>query len=298
MIIKSLDREKEVFIKGKIEDYSQLIKFRLSFLVVFSSLIAYLYAGGLVISIWKGLFLILGGFLVTGSANTINQLMERDLDKLMDRTKARPLPSERMSLREAILATSIMGILGLSVLYLINPLTSVMGALALILYSFVYTPMKQITPFSVFMGAIPGALSPVLGYTAATGLLSFEPSVFFLIQFVWQFPHFWAIAWVVDEDYSKAGFHLLPSESGPHRNSAIWIFITSLILIPTSLLPYFTHMGGVIYGFVAIIAGFLFLSQSLNLLITCTVKSARNLMFGSFFYLPLVQIALLIDKLF
>jgi len=285
-------------VKEKIGDYSQLIKFRLSFLVVFSSLIAYLYAGGIHLSIWKALCLILGGFLVTGSANTINQLMERDLDKLMDRTKSRPLPSHRMSPLEAILATCSMGVLGLGFLYLINPLTSIMGAMALILYAFVYTPMKQITPFSVFMGAIPGALSPVLGYTAATGLLSFEPGVFFLIQFVWQFPHFWAIAWVVNDDYAKAGFRLLPSELGVGRNSAIWIFITTLILIPTSLIAFTSQMGGYFYGIIALLAGLFFLYQSIQLLRTCSVKSARNLMFGSFFYLPIVQLALLIDKLF
>jgi protoheme IX farnesyltransferase len=298
MMIKTLESEKEVSLKAKLGDYSQLIKFRLSFLVVFSSMIAYIYAGGIILPFWKALFLILGGFLVTGSANSINQLMERDLDKLMDRTKSRPLPSRRMSSLEAISASFFMGSMGLTLLYLINPLTSIMGALALILYAFVYTPMKQVTPFSVFMGAIPGALSPVLGYTAATGLLSFEPGVFFLIQFVWQFPHFWAIAWVVDDDYARAGFHLLPSEGGRDRNSAIWIFATALILIPISLLPFYTHMGGYFYAISALVFGLFFLYQSVNLLFTCSVKSAQRLMFASFFYLPLVQLALLINKLF
>lgn len=283
--------------RSKIQDYSQLIKFRLSFLVVFSSLVAYFYAGGLAMVWWKSLFLILGGFLVTGSANSLNQLMEKDLDKLMDRTKYRPLPSLRMAPWEAVSAALFMGALGLFLLYRLNTLTFVLGALALILYSFVYTPMKQITPFSVFMGAIPGALSPVLGFTAATGYLSFEPGVWFLIQFVWQFPHFWSIAWVIDDDYARAGFHLLPSESGKDRNSATWILFSAFVLIPTSFLPYFTHMGGRLVLVVSLLAGLYFFYQSIILFRTCSVKAARQLMFSSFFYLPLVQLALLFDKL-
>ncbi len=297
-MVRSIVSDRGSILRSKIRDYSQLIKFRLSFLVVFSSLISYLFAGEAYVSWLNGILLVLGGFLVTGAANAINQLLEKNLDKLMDRTKNRPLPTGRMNILEATLSAGIMGFLGLYLLFLINPITSALGAMALILYAFVYTPMKQVSSFAVFLGAIPGALSPVLGWTAATGFLSYEAWAFFTIQFVWQFPHFWAIAWVADADYTKAGIHLLPSSVGKDKISGAWIFISALILIPVSILPYFLHMGGLFLVSISLIAGLFFLYQSYILYRNCTVQAAYRLMFGSFFYLPLVQMALLIDKIF
>jgi len=298
MLSKTIRIETEDVHISKWADYLQLTKFRLSFLVVFSSLIAFLLAGAENITWLKGILLILGGFMVTGAANTINQLLEKNIDKLMDRTKSRPLPSGRMNILEATLAAGIMAFMGLYLLFLINPITSALGAMALILYAFVYTPMKQVNSFAVFLGAIPGALSPVLGWTAATGSLSSEAWVFFLIQFAWQFPHFWAIAWVSAEDYAKAGIYLLPSPLGRNKTSAAWILVSTILLIPISFLPIFLHMGGTFLLVITSLAGLAFLYQTYKLFQECSIKAAYRLMFASFFYLPLVQIALLIDKLF
>jgi protoheme IX farnesyltransferase len=298
MISSTYDKVKESTWRSKLTDYVQLTKFRLSFLVVFSSLIAYLYAGEEYTSWVKGILLVLGGFFVTGSANALNQLLEKNIDKLMDRTKNRPLPTGRMSVLEATLAAGLMGVLGLYILFLINPITSAIGAMALFLYAFVYTPMKQVNSFAVFLGAIPGALSPVLGWVAATGALTYPAWIFFIIQFVWQFPHFWAIAWVSDHDYAKANIHLLPSEKGKDKISTYWILLSTIILIPVSFIPSYMHLGGYFLITVTALADLVFLFQAYRLMRTGTDKSAYQLMFGSFLYLPLVQLALLIDKLF
>ena len=298
MISSTYDKVKESTWRSKLTDYVQLTKFRLSFLVVFSSLIAYLYAGEEYTSWVKGILLVLGGFFVTGSANALNQLLEKNIDKLMDRTKNRPLPTGRMSVLEATLAAGLMGVLGLYILFLINPITSAIGAMALFLYAFVYTPMKQVSSFAVFLGAIPGALSPVLGWVAATGALTYPAWIFFIIQFVWQFPHFWAIAWVSDHDYAKANIHLLPSEKGKDKISTYWILLSTIILIPVSFIPSYMHLGGYFLITVTALADLVFLFQAYRLMRTGTDKSAYQLMFGSFLYLPLVQLALLIDKLF
>ncbi len=298
LLRKTIVMERKARFFEKVADYSQLTKFRLSFLVVLSSLIAFLYAGSVYTTLWKGILLCLGGFLVTGSANAINQLLEKSLDKLMDRTKNRPLASSRMNNLEAMLAAGTMGVTGLYFLFLINPITSALGGMALLLYSFVYTPMKQVSSFSVFIGAIPGALSPVLGWTAATGTLSYEAWVFFIIQFTWQFPHFWAIAWVMAEDYAKAGFYLLPSPIGRNKTSALWILVSTVILIPISLIPYYLNMGGIFLFSISLLASLVFLWFGIQLYRRGTVQAAYHLMFGSFFYLPVVQLALLANKLF
>lgn len=303
MIASKLVKEETGTLPGrKFSDYLLLIKLRLSFLVVFSAAITYLYgivyAGGTGFSWVNFLILTAGGFLVTGASNGINQIIEKDLDGLMDRTRDRPLPTLRMTVTEAIFATVIMGIAGIFLLYLLSPLTALLGAFSLLSYAFVYTPLKQVTAISVFIGAIPGAMPPILGWVAATGHLGMPALILFSIQFVWQFPHFWAIAWVLDDDYQKAGFRLLPSKEGRGKKSAIWILISTIILIPVSLLPTVFHMGGYVLAVVSLLAGLLFLIQAIRLYNTCTIKSASKLMFGSFIYLPLVQLALLIDKLF
>jgi protoheme IX farnesyltransferase len=208
-------------IYSKIKDYAALVKMRLASLVVFSAAISFLLAPSSTFIWSKFLSLILGGFLVTGSSNAFNQIIERDLDKLMNRTHDRPLPAGRMSVNEALWLASITGLVGLSILWLyINPLSAFLGLLALMLYTLVYTPLKRVTPFAVFVGAFPGAIPPMLGWVAATNNLDLVAWILFTIQFIWQFPHFWAIAWVLDDDYKKAGFKMLPSPGGRDKNSA------------------------------------------------------------------------------
>jgi len=280
---------------AKLRDYAVLVKFRLSFIVVFSSGIGYLFAGGAQAGF---VLFLLGGFFITAASNALNQVIESDTDKLMARTQNRPLASARMQPTEAILSAGIMAVTGIILLwYFFNPLSALLGALSLISYAFVYTPMKKVSPVSVFVGAFPGAIPPVIGWAAATGDITGTALLLFAIQFLWQFPHFWAIAWVAYDDYAKAGFYLLPSASGKTKASASHIVVYSLILIPVSIMPFVLNLTGLVSAIVVTVCGLLFLYQSYKLYKTCDVKDARSLMFGSFLYLPVVLVALLIDKL-
>jgi heme o synthase len=284
---------------GKVKDYVQFAKLRLASLVVFSAALSYI--AGTTRSgnfSWLQLvMLVLGGFLVTAASNGFNQVMERELDKLMSRTAGRPLPQERMSVNEGLIVASVMGITGLSLLWIYtNPLSTILGALALLLYTIVYTPLKRRTPFSVFVGAFPGAIPAMLGWVAATdgfGTIGVQGWILFAIQFIWQFPHFWSLAWVLDDDYKKAGFRMLPTGERD-KSSAFQTFVYTLFLIPTSLLPVMFHMSGSIAGAVILIAGIIFTIQAYNLYKNCTVKAAQQLMFGGFLYLPVVQLAITI----
>ncbi|WP_224994998.1 heme o synthase [Cesiribacter sp. SM1] len=276
---------------------AELLKFRLSFLVAFSSAFGYLLAMQGPVQWHQLIMLTIGGFLVSGAATTINQVLERDYDRLMNRTMNRPLPTGRVSIQEALLIAGFAGVLGLVLLTLYtNLLTTALSALSFLLYSFVYTPMKRVGPIAVFIGAIPGALPPMLGWTAATGAISAEALILFSIQFVWQFPHFWAIAWVADEDYKKAGFKLLPQGGQKDLRTAIQIMSYTLFLLPLGLLPTKLGITGINSALVATICGVLFLFQTFTLMKDCSHKSALRLMFGSFIYLPVVQIAFLLDK--
>ncbi len=282
----------------KVADYLQYTKLRLSALVVLSAAISFAFGSTGELEWSKMLLLIFGGFLVTGASNGINQILEKETDKMMSRTWNRPLPQDRMSIQEATIVSLLMGLAGVAILWLtINPLSGLLGLTALILYTAVYTPLKKVTPFAVFIGAFPGAVPPLLGYVAATGKLDIYGWILFSIQFIWQFPHFWAIAWVLDEDYSKAGFKMLPSPGGRDRSSAFQVVIYSLGLIPISLLPVLFKMTGLIAGAIILICGILFVYQSLKLYKNCSIEAASKLMFASFIYLPIVQIAILIDKL-
>ncbi len=282
---------------AKLANYVQLAKPRLSFLVVFSAVISFLLATTGAID-WLALItLIFGGFLVTASANGFNQIIERDLDKLMTRTANRPMPTGRLTVNEAFWVCLVMGIAGIGMLTTLNLLSAALGIVALVSYAFVYTPLKQKTSFSVFVGAIPGAIPPMLGWVAVSNALDYQAWVLFGIQFIWQFPHFWAIAWVLDDDYKKAGFHMLPSKGGRDRSSAFQTVFYTLVLIPVSLLPVQIGMAGMGMAAVALVCGILFFIQSLYLFKTCSIKAAQQLMFGSFIYLPIVQLAILIDKL-
>lgn len=279
----------------KIRDYAILVKFRLSFIVVFSSAIGYAFAGG---EQGKLLLFILAGFLITAASNVLNQIIEKDTDRLMPRTSNRPLATGRMQITEAIIAAGLFAISGIVLMWVyFNPITALLGALSLLSYAFIYTPAKKISPIAVFIGAFPGAIPPVLGFTASTGQITEAALFLFAIQFIWQFPHFWSIAWVAYDDYAKAGFYLLPTESGKSKASAFHIVIYSLILIPISLLPFYFSLTGWISAVIVCITGILFLYQSIKLYKTCETKHAKALMFGSFLYLPIVLIALLCDKI-
>ncbi|TDG38014.1 protoheme IX farnesyltransferase [Pedobacter changchengzhani] len=282
-------------------DFSKLIKFRLTFLVVFSASITFLIGSqvkvdGVVPGInWLNwLILIAGGFLVTSAANCFNEVIEVDLDKLMTRTKDRPMPAGHMTTGQGLVSGLVMGILGTFLLGKLNVETGLLSVFSIFLYAFAYTPLKRKSPIAVFVGAIPGALPPLIGYVAAHGKIDGIAFILFLIQFVWQFPHFWAIAWVLDDDYKKAGFRLLPTKNRD-RISAIVIFATTIILIPVSLLPTFYGFGGYYIAGVSIIAGVIFCWLAFKLLINKQLADARKLMFCSFFYLPAVQLVLLFD---
>ena len=280
----------------KVKAYYELVKFRLSFLVAFSCGFGYVLGSNGALN-WSYLaWLCLGGFLVSGASITINQIIEKDLDKLMSRTMDRPLPTKRLSVTEAMVFAMIIAALGLAILMVFtNTLTTLLSLLSMVLYSFVYTPLKRVGPIAVFVGAIPGALPPLLGWTAATGVITYEALIIFGIQFIWQFPHFWAIAWVADEDYKKAGFKLLPSAGKKDVNTAIQIMIYTLFLIPLGLLPAKIGITGIDSAIIVTVCGVLFLSQTFALMKNGTRKSALRIMFGSFLYLPIVQIAYLLD---
>lgn len=285
-------------LRQKVADYAMLAKFRLSFLVVFSAVIGYMFAVSGQYNLTAILWLALGGMLVTGASNAINQVIERDIDKLMSRTQNRPLPAERMNVTEAIMAAGVFGVSGILILtWNFNAVAGVLAAVSLISYAFVYTPLKRVSSIAVFVGAIPGALPPMIGYVCATGQIDFVAIVLFSIQFVWQFPHFWSIAWVQYEDYLKAGIMLLPSASGKTKMSAVQSVIYCLLLLVVSTIPYFFGMVGLIGNIFIVAVGVMFLWMAWSHYTKCDDKSARVLMFGSFLYLPVMQLALVLDKM-
>lgn len=280
----------------KVKDIGVLTKIRLAFVVVLSAVAGYFMGPG-EFSLLQLILLIAGGFLVTGASNAFNQAIEHNLDKLMDRTRERPIASGRMSVTESVIIASAFAIAGLICLAMINWLSAVLGFLALFVYVAIYTPLKQVTPWAVFVGAFPGAIPPMLGYIAASGTFGLEPGILFAVQFIWQFPHFWAIAWVVDEDYAKAGFSLLPSIGRKDKGSAFQILLYSLFLIPTSLLPWMFEMTGDWSAVVVTLLGIAFAWLAFRLMQTCERKEALILMFASFIYLPTIQLLYVLDKL-
>lgn len=286
------------FFAWKAKAFVELLKVRLSFLVAFSCAFGYGLATRGQVNWQTLLMLTLGGFLLSGASVGINQVIEKDYDKMMTRTMYRPIPTGRLSVQEAIVFIIICLTTSLVILWIYtNPLTVVLSIVSMILYSFVYTPLKRVGPVAVFVGAIPGALPPLLGWIAATGSISHEAMIIFGIQFIWQFPHFWAIAWVSDDDYKKAGFKLLPSGGGKDLNTAIQIMIYTMFLIPLGLLPAKFGMTGLDSAIVATVCGIAFFAQTFSLMKTGSRQSALRIMFGSFLYLPIVQIAYLLDKI-
>lgn len=245
--------------------------------------------------VWtKWLILIVGGFLVTSAANCFNEVIEVDLDKLMTRTKDRPMPAGHMTTGQGLVSGIVMGLVGTWLLGMLNIETGLLSVFSIFLYAFAYTPLKRKSPIAVFVGAIPGALPPLIGYVAAHGKIDTIAVILFLIQFVWQFPHFWAIAWVLDEDYKKAGFRLLPT-THKDKTSAFVTFVSTLILIPVSLLPTFYGFGGYYIAGVSLIIGLYFAWLAFKMWMNADLASAKKVMFCSFLYLPLVQLVLLFD---
>lgn len=284
--------------KGFLSDFVKLVKLRLSFLVVFSASISFLIGSkeqGMM-DWWNWGVLTLGGFLVTAAANGFNEIIEKDLDKLMRRTADRPLPAGHMTTGQALVLSLTMAIAGTLILVKLNFLTGILSIFSIFLYAFVYTPMKRKSPIAVFIGAIPGALPPLIGYFAAFQhpQISWIPVILFLIQFVWQFPHFWSIAWVLDEDYKKAGFRLLPTTQ-PDRLSALVILVSSVLLIPVSLMPTIYQFGGYGVAIISLLMGIYFLYTAVLLYRHLDITSARKMMYVSFVYLPVVQLSLLFD---
>lgn len=282
----------------KIRDYAQFLKIRLASLVVFSSGIGYAIAAGSDFDFVQFLWLLLGGFLIVGASNGINQIIEKESDQLMARTANRPVATGRMSVWEAALLALLLGVAGVVIIGIFtNKLSAALGLMSLLSYAFVYTPMKKHSPFAVFVGAFPGALPILIGYAAFNGHLNLEAGLLFLVQFIWQFPHFWAIAWILHEDYGKAGFRLLPNAGEPGRKNAFQILWYTATLIPISLAPVYYDYAGWWAAAVCLIASLLFLAQAWKLYRTLDKSDARKLMFGSFVYLPIVQLIYLIDKL-
>ncbi|NII24625.1 protoheme IX farnesyltransferase [Pseudoflavitalea sp. X16] len=286
-------------IAGKVRDYMLLIKFSLSFMVVFSAVISYLLAPKVVVYDWSMIiWLFVGGMLVTGSANAVNQVVERDTDAMMKRTAKRPVASGRMSVTEGWTFAIITVVAGLLILgYFFNLLSAIVAAVSWFIYAFMYTPLKKVSAIAVLLGAVPGALPCLIGWAAGQDELSIGGWVLFGIQFFWQFPHFWAIAWIAHTDYSKAGFKLMPSVEGPGKYSAIQSIIYSLVLIPVGMLPYLIGMSGIMSFWIIVAANIFMTWQSIRLYREMEVKAARRVMFSSYIYLPIVLLALLADKL-
>lgn len=270
-------------------------KYRLALLVVFSAALGYLIAvENFNWSVFG--FLLVGGFFITASANGINQIIERDLDKLMTRTQSRPIPSNQLSLKNAYLLVTIYFIIGFSALIIgTNWLCTILSVSSWLTYSFIYTPVKRVSSIAVFIGAFPGALPPMLGWVAATGEITYQAILLFFIQFFWQFPHFWAIAWNSYDDYKKAGFDLLPLKGGKTKANAGQILLYSIILIPVSLLPLVFGQLNLISGILIGVSSVLFMIPAISLYKTTSDKDARKVMFASFIYLPVMLILYLIN---
>jgi len=279
-------------------DFKELTKMRLAISVVFSSVAGY-FLGAEVINFVTVFLLAIGGYFMVGASNAYNQIVERDLDALMDRTMNRPVPSGRMSVNTAFIVASTFTILGLIVLYIINPKTAMFGAISIFLYVSIYTPLKTKTPLSVFVGAFPGAIPFMLGWVAATNEFSIEPGTLFMIQFFWQFPHFWAIGWWLFDDYKKGGFFMLPTGKRD-KGTAVQIILYTIWTILVSLIPVLGVTGKLyltpVSGLIILLLGFGMLYYAWQLYKKRDERSAKQLMFASVSYITLLQIIYVLDK--
>ncbi len=289
---------------ARAKDYNQLLKPNLSGMVVFSSVIGYLMAPNIPFAwgdfgLWQRIItLFVGGMMVTGGANTINQVLERESDKMMSRTRLRPLPDGRMSDIEAWVFAAVTGICGALLLgYYFNPQAGALSFFSLLLYAFVYTPMKKVHPVAVLIGAVPGALPPLIGWVAATGSFSVGGWVLFALQFFWQFPHFWAIAWVAFDDYSRAGIRMLPTRERETRFTGMQCMLYSIVLIPLAMVPHAIGLSGLVGTIICVLCGIMYFAASVVFYLKNDHKSARRVMFASFIYLPTLLLALVFDKM-
>ncbi len=310
---ESVKIKPQISVIGRVRDYNQLLKPNLSGMVVFSSVIGYLMAPGISfhwgdLAMWQRIItLFAGGMLVTGGANTINQILERESDKLMKRTKTRPMPDGRMEHTEAWVFAAVTGLAGAALLsYYFNIQAGILSLISLLLYAFVYTPMKKVHPVAVLIGAIPGALPPLIGWVAATGTIGINSSagmlgiggwVLFALQFFWQFPHFWAIAYVAFDDYNNAGIRMLPTREKETRFTGLQCMLYSLVLIPMALVPRMIQLSGNIGMMLCLLCGVMYFIASVMFYRQNDHKSARRVMFASFIYLPVILLALICDKL-
>ena len=277
--------------------FFEITKFRLSFLVALSSVFGFFISTSKV-DINEVFILLVGGYLISSSSVINNQILEKDLDKMMNRTNKRPIPTGRISIYKSVIMSIFSMIIGLFLIsFYLNIYAALLSFISLILYSFVYTPMKKFGPIAVFIGAIPGALPPLIGWVASTGQITLEAIIIFSIQFIWQFPHFWAIAWMYDDDYKKVGFKLLPNNGEKNLKTAVNIMIYTLFLIPLGLLPTIFGITGIISGTVAVFLAIIFLAQTFKLINDYSRESAVKVMFSSFIYLPIVQISYVLDKI-
>jgi len=280
----------------KLKCYAQLFKLKITLLVVISAIFGY-FIGADNYNIGQLFFLIVGGFLITAASNAFNQIIEKNHDALMDRTKNRPLPSNKLSSTEAAWIASIFAVLGVAVLWLfLNPLSGILGALAVFMYAAIYTPLKRITPYGVFVGSFPGAIPPMLGWVAATGSFSLGAGILFLIQFVWQFPHFWAIAWRIHDDYQKAGFMMLPFNK-KNKVSAYILLSSTFALLVTSIIPEYFGVATRITTVGLLGFSLLMVYPAIRLIQTNDDKFALRIMLMSYLYLIGSLAIFLIDKL-
>jgi protoheme IX farnesyltransferase len=281
-----------------IYDFKLLVKFNLSLLVIFSSVTAFMIASQGNFTFYGALLLSIGGFLVTGAANILNEVLERDYDKLMKRTADRPIAAGRMSVSSGVLLAGLMCLSGVALLSLFNPMTGLLGMISLVTYAFIYTPMKRQTPFSVVVGAVPGALPMMIGCVAAEGgELSMLAITLFSLQFLWQFLHFFPIAWLGHEDYTIAGFKLMPTRSGePRPIVGLYCVLAAMLLIPLGFVPYYLGISGIVSLVVMVLAALGCAWYGYRFYRECTKEAARRVMFCSLIYLPVVLIAVLLDN--
>lgn len=279
-------------------DFGLLVKFKLTLLVLFSAIMSYAIVAVGNVSLSAILLLTFGGFFITGAANALNQVLERDYDRLMVRTSNRPVASGRISVPKAVLLAGLMAIVGITLLTMLNMTAGFLGTLSFITYAFIYTPLKRTTALSVAIGAIPGALPLIIGCVAFEQVVSPMAMYLFALQFFWQFPHFWAVAWVADEDYKRAGFYLLPSRNGEKDQvTGMLSFIFCLLLILNTGIGYWLGLIGGVASVALTLLNLWWAFKCWDLYKTCSQKSARAQMFLSFAHLPLSLIVLLLDKI-
>jgi len=289
-------------LRSVITDFKEITKAGLAVSVVFSSLAGFMLGIHDFASMdWMVLIMLaVGGYCMVGASNAFNQIIEKDLDALMDRTKNRPVPSGRMSVTNAFIIASVLTVLGLVILYNINPKTAMFGAISIFLYTSIYTPLKTVTPLSVFVGAFPGAIPFMLGWVAATGDFGIEAGTLFLIQFFWQFPHFWSIGWFLYDDYEKGGFFMLPSGK-KDKTTALQIILYTVWLIGASILPVFGYTGRLyltpVAGVLVFLLGLWMLLYGVKLYRLRTAKAAKTLMLVSVAYITLLQLIYIFDKI-